>query len=207
MKFFLKALRLLPEEDIDFNNDSSTLYLRDTKEARCLMYEEQANGMYITRKDNCRWLEFANEFPEKIYLPENTAPQKCKMWLFKSYDYDTQMFTYFNGLSDIGPKKHLYKEQKLSLRDMEQLAGLHPEINNQMSQADRAELFGTLIDVVEDWLEEKGITPEMIPNIEREDENSAIIYGTDYDYLADKFAEVLGIDRDNFEELNNYLEK
>ena len=76
-------------------------------------------------------------------------------------------------------------------------------INNDMSQADRSELFGQLIDVVEDWLESKGITPADIPNPERpsDDDCAAIIYGDDYDVLANWFSVVLGIDRDNYEEL------
>ena len=76
-------------------------------------------------------------------------------------------------------------------------------IDNNMSQADRCELFGELIDVVEDWLESKGITPADIPNPERplDDDSAAIIYGEDYDTLADEFSAVLGIDRDNYEEL------
>ena len=62
-----------------------------------------------------------------------------------------------------------------------------------MSQSERMELWGGLIDVVEDWLEEKGITTNDIPNEEREDvEDAAIIYGSDYDYLA----AVVGISRD-----------
>ena len=70
-------------------------------------------------------------------------------------------------------------------------------ISNDMSEADKCELFGVLIDTVEDWLDSKGITTDDIPNDEREqeDENAAIIYGSDYDYLADKFAEILGITR------------
>ena len=50
---------------------------------------------------------------------------------------------------------------------------------------------------MEDGLDSKGITTDDIPNDEREqeDENAAIIYGSDYDYLADKFAEILGITR------------
>ena len=85
------------------------------------------------------------------------------------------------------------------------------KINNNMSQVDRSELFGTLIDVVEDWLESKGITPKDIPNTERDEADAewldeygftgAIIYGSDYDELANKFAAVLGIDRDNYTEL------
>lgn len=71
-----------------------------------------------------------------------------------------------------------------------------PILSDELSQQDRCELFGLLIDAVEDWLDEKGITADMIPNDEREDEDSAIIYGSDYDYLADRFSEILGIDRD-----------
>lgn len=73
-------------------------------------------------------------------------------------------------------------------------------ISEEMSQSDRMELWGSLIDVVEDWLTEKGITVEDIPNDEREDvEDAAIIFGDDYDYLADRFAEVIGISRDIFD--------
>lgn len=67
------------------------------------------------------------------------------------------------------------------------------ELKTAMPQSERAELFGRLIDAVEDWLEEKGITA----NEEREDvEDAAIIYGSDYDDLADRFAAVVGISRD-----------
>lgn len=54
--------------------------------------------------------------------------------------------------------------------------------------------MGSLIDVVEDWLTEKGITVEDIPNDEHKDvEDATIIFGDDYDYLADRFASVVGI--------------
>lgn len=78
-----------------------------------------------------------------------------------------------------------------------------------LTQADRCELFGQLIDVVEDWLEEKGITPEMIPNDEREegDETAAIIYGADYDDLADRFSTVLGISRDESQMEEDYEDR
>lgn len=70
-------------------------------------------------------------------------------------------------------------------------------ISEQMPQSERMELWGGLIDVVEDWLEEKGITANDIPNAEREDsEDTAIIYGSDYDYLANQFAAVVGISHD-----------
>lgn len=62
---------------------------------------------------------------------------------------------------------------------------------------DKPEFFGQLIDTIEDWLESKGITPADIKNPERDnDETSAIIYGEDYDFLADKFSQILGISRD-----------
>lgn len=54
---------------------------------------------------------------------------------------------------------------------------------------DRAELRGELVDVVEDFLEEKGID---IPNDEKDDdENAAIIYGSDYDQIANGLENVL----------------
>lgn len=71
------------------------------------------------------------------------------------------------------------------------------KIDENMSQDDRAELFGHLIDVVEDWLEEKGFSPADFPNENREgDPDEAIIFGSDYDDLADRFAQVIGIARD-----------
>ena len=71
---------------------------------------------------------------------------------------------------------------------------MEPKTNGQ---PERAELLGRLVDVVEDWLEEKGITVDDIPNDERDgEENDAIIYGSDYDCLADGFAAVMGLSRD-----------
>lgn len=71
-----------------------------------------------------------------------------------------------------------------------------------MSQSDRMELWGRLIDVVEDWLTEKGITADAIPNEDRDGvEDAAIIFGDDYDYFADRFAEAIGISRDNIGEV------
>lgn len=70
-------------------------------------------------------------------------------------------------------------------------------IDADMPQDDRAELFGGLVDVVEDWLEEKGFSPKDFPNGDREgDPDEAIIYGEDYDRLADGFAIAIGISRD-----------
>lgn len=76
-----------------------------------------------------------------------------------------------------------------------------PFITRNLSQDERCELWGCLIDVVEDWLESRGITPEDIPNKDRAEGDAAIIYGCDYDILADGFAAVLGIDRDSIASL------
>lgn len=76
-------------------------------------------------------------------------------------------------------------------------------ISENMTQAERAELCGRLIDVVEDWLEEKGFAPKDFPNDDRNfpmDPDEAIIFGEDYDRLANDFAKVIGISRDCVEE-------
>jgi len=59
---------------------------------------------------------------------------------------------------------------------------------------DRAEFFGQIIDIFEDFLAEKGIE---IENDEREDygaeddEELAIIFGSDYDYIRDRLTEMM----------------
>lgn len=75
-------------------------------------------------------------------------------------------------------------------------------INENMPQSERMELWGNLIDIVEDWLTAKGITADDILNEGREGvEDAAIIFGEDYDYFANQFANVIGISRD-FMEVN-----
>lgn len=58
-------------------------------------------------------------------------------------------------------------------------------ISTVVFAADIPEFIGQIIDFLEDFLEEKGIT---IPNPEKDedpdDENTAIIYGTDYGNIA-----------------------
>jgi len=59
---------------------------------------------------------------------------------------------------------------------------------------DVPELIGQFIDLFEDFLDEKSI---VIPNEERDEdeeldaENSANIYGSDYDTLSDRIEEIL----------------
>lgn len=56
-----------------------------------------------------------------------------------------------------------------------------------ISTVDKAEFLGQIIDVFEDFLEERGI---VLPNEERDQDpdNAAIIYGTDYGQLQDELA-------------------
>ena len=57
-------------------------------------------------------------------------------------------------------------------------------------RADEAEFYGQLIDVVEDFLDKKGVT---WLNPEREDcEDAAIIFGDDYDELRSAFQNIIG---------------
>lgn len=83
------------------------------------------------------------------------------------------------------------------------------EPDEKMNPDEKCEFFGVLIDVAEDFLDEMGITVEDIPNDEREDEDSAIIYGSDYDDLVDRFSEILCISRSEvrnvFEEMANAI--
>lgn len=55
--------------------------------------------------------------------------------------------------------------------------------------ADKCELIGCIVDIFEDFLEEKGVK---IPNEERDENNSeAIIYGMDYGILSEQIESTL----------------
>lgn len=64
------------------------------------------------------------------------------------------------------------------------------EITVKIKQTDEAEFIGQFIDVFEDFLDSKGIC---IDNADRDedDDNAAIIYGEDYDILADEILSVV----------------
>lgn len=70
--------------------------------------------------------------------------------------------------------------------------------NYEEIETSKAEFFGQLIDCVEDFLEEKGIS---IPSEDRDlaiaagedPDGLALIYGEDYDYLTNQFAEILHV--------------
>ena len=59
-----------------------------------------------------------------------------------------------------------------------------------LSQTDRTELLGRMVDIVEDWLEKKGMTTD----------DEVTIKGNDYDYLTEGFAAGIGISCDCMEE-------
>lgn len=72
---------------------------------------------------------------------------------------------------------------------------------SQLTENTLAEFNGQLVDTLEDYLESKGVTNEMLPNAEREeDDDAAIIYGWHYDMVSDNIEHELRvhdlIDRD-----------
>jgi hypothetical protein len=68
----------------------------------------------------------------------------------------------------------------------------------EMNENEEAEFVGSIIDIFEDFLEEKGITINDIPNKEREEyadgdlEGLAIIFGSDYDRITNGIRSILG---------------
>lgn len=71
---------------------------------------------------------------------------------------------------------------------LEEVAGEVPA-RKISSNSDRLETIGCFIDIFEDFLEEKGIN---IQNEEKDqDEDAAIIYGTDYGNLSDRIESLL----------------
>lgn len=131
-----------------------------------------------------------------------------RLWSFR----EDMLNHYINGSSNRtfqdAENRLNYLEKKVYELEEELKEFKIKSIHNDLPQSARVVLFGCLIDTVEDWLESKGITPADIPNPERprEDEYGAIIYGSDYDELADKFAIALDIDRDNIAELEGEIE-
>lgn len=69
-------------------------------------------------------------------------------------------------------------------------------INSNFDKNEQKEIIISLIDTVENWLEEKGITKDILINDEREEDDdkaalTALIYGSDYGYLFDEFESIL----------------
>lgn len=66
---------------------------------------------------------------------------------------------------------------------------------SQLNEDTLAEFKGQLIDTLEDYLEEHGVTPSMLPNTDRDDDDEcvAIIYGWHYDMVGDNIEHELRI--------------
>ena len=71
--------------------------------------------------------------------------------------------------------------------------------NRDVRHSERMEMLGCLTDIIEDWLESKGITKDDIPCADRDQaiedgedpDGCAMIYGEDYDHLTGSFEELL----------------
>lgn len=65
---------------------------------------------------------------------------------------------------------------------------------SQLNEDTLAEFNGQLIDTLEDYLESKGVTNDMLQNDERDDdENAAIIYGWHYSMVSDNIEHELRV--------------
>lgn len=66
---------------------------------------------------------------------------------------------------------------------------------SQLNEDTLAEFKGQLIDTLEDYLEEHGVTTSMLPNDERDDDNecAAIIYGWHYGMVGDNIEHELRV--------------
>ena len=63
-----------------------------------------------------------------------------------------------------------------------------------IDQNDKAEFIGNIIDIFEDFLDEKGVTlesPERDEEMELDGDNAANIYGSDYDSISDSLEALL----------------
>lgn len=59
-------------------------------------------------------------------------------------------------------------------------------MSSQLNENNVAEFVGQMVDILEDYLETKGVTPDMLKNPEKgDDEDAAIIFGSDYDIIDD----------------------
>ena len=60
-----------------------------------------------------------------------------------------------------------------------------------MPNDERMEFLGQIIDIFEDFLDEKGVWFENPEREEEEDDNLAIIYGSDYDELSNRLEDMM----------------
>lgn len=66
---------------------------------------------------------------------------------------------------------------------------------SKLNEDTLAEFKGQLIDALEDYLEEQGVTPSMLPNEDRDDDDEcvAIIYGEHYDMVGNNIEHELHV--------------
>ena len=93
----------------------------------------------------------------------------------------------FSGDDDIHWRFHFF-DGKMRYQDGRLV---YEDTDPDWRHCERMEMIGCIIDVFEDWLEEKGITADYFPNDDREDDCEAIIYGCDYGTLEGRIEEVL----------------
>lgn len=116
--------------------------------------------------------------------------------------------TYFNFIGSATLSQYITETADVWLSDK----GIHLDLSQmnvekvitswprQQIEESKAEFLGQLIDCVEDFLEEKGV---YIPSKDRDiaitngedPDGLALIYGENYDYLANQFAEILHVTR------------
>lgn len=113
------------------------------------------------------------EYSGDIYLKLDTSDVDNN-----AYNFNTCRFT---TLSD-GAVTPI--EAELVIRDTK----------NMVNQNDKTELIGGIIDIFEDFLDEKGVTlesPERDDEMELDGDNAANIYGSDYDSISDSLEALL----------------
>lgn len=81
---------------------------------------------------------------------------------------------------------------------MEAFISSHPDVKTVMRAVtegerndENLELVGCIIDIIEDWMTEKGIAPEEIHELSEDNEN-VLICGDDYFELEDEILSTLG---------------
>lgn len=103
-------------------------------------------------------------------------------------------------LNDIDGCNELAKEELTEVREYVNAKNQEESnvVSTKLSADDKAEFYGQLIDVVEDFLDAREITRDDLKNPDRDDiedqeniEDAAIIYGEDYDELREGFSAVI----------------
>lgn len=138
----------------------------------------------------------ASQFDEVADSPDGG------LWLSKCYaDYDEREIIHglvavapyvesgnveFDGDDDICWRFHF---DKGTVREQNGRIIYEDDINDRRIQHE--EVCGHLVDVVEEWLRNRGFTAKDFPNDDREDGDGTLVLGIDAATLMDNFKEVL----------------